>query len=68
LARKERYPELRPESFSYRQLPPTADPASKTTKSRPRAASAWAAASPAVPAPTTAMRKSEEGYLLCADW
>lgn len=62
LARRDSYPELIPESLAYRQLPPTPDPASYTTKSRLLASRAWATASPALPAPTTAIRKAPEGY------
>ena len=56
LARSERYADDMPLSLSYRQLPPTADPASKQSNGMPRASRTWHEAIPDDPAPITHTR------------
>src|SRR4249919_917897 len=53
LACSERYADDMPLSLSYRQLPPTSEPASKQSKGMPRACRTWHAAIPDDPAPMT---------------
>jgi hypothetical protein len=48
-------------SFSYRQLPPTAEPRSKQSNSIPRSASTWHDAMPDDPAPITQTRSIGAG-------
>jgi hypothetical protein len=47
----ERYADDMPLSLSYRQLPPTSEPASKQSKGMPRAYRTWHDAIPDDPAP-----------------
>src|SRR2546429_6476160 len=57
----ERYAEDMPLSLSYRQLPPTSEPASKQSNGMPRACRTWHDAIPDDPAPMTHARPMGAG-------